>query len=123
MFSRCGLEVEFDFSLPKTKKAKTDDYPPRERTAKVEAKRRDLQERIKAELSVNNRHHQQLLPSDLISPSQVGNCAKRNVVANTGDVISPTRSVTQAEYDLFKENKRVERYALCDQDSIQPIPI
>jgi hypothetical protein len=118
MFSRCGLEVEFDFSLPKTKKAKIDDCPPpRQRTAKEEGKRHDLlQERVKAEVPVNNRHHQRLLPSSL-SPLQVINCAKKDVAAaaNIGDgIATTTRSVTQAEYDLFKEKKREERYALCD---------
>lgn len=99
MFSRCGLEVEFDFSLPKTKKAKIDDRPPppRQKTSEVPVNNRPLK-----------------LPSSL-SPSQVVNCAKKGVAANIGDSIATTtRSVTQAEYDLFKEKKRVERYALCD---------
>ena len=109
MFARCGLEVEFDFSLPKTKKTKTDDYPLRERSAKVEAKRRDLQERIKAES--NHRQHHGLSPTGLSSLPRTENYADRNVIAGAGDGSAATRSVTQAEYELFKENKRLERYA------------
>ena len=111
MFARCGLEVEFDFSLPKQKKTRTDDYSPHDRSKKVEAKRRDLKERIKAELAVNN-HYDRPSPSILTSPTREKTYANRNNITSTGDGLVTTRSVTQAEYDLFKANKRVERYAL-----------
>jgi hypothetical protein len=102
MFARCGLEVEFDFSLPKTKRTKT---------AIVEAKRRDLQERTKAESEfvVNNRHHHRLSPPGVTSPPRAEHCANRNVITSAVDQgLATTRLVTPAEYDLFKENKRVE---------------